>query len=179
VGCAAKEKPAAALAPPPPPVAAAPVPAPTPHLTGTVGENLVSATAKVKKLNLKKRMVTLERADGSPVTIHVDEHVRNLKHVKVGDEVTVQYYESLAFEVRDLRGALVLRRAAGGIDGLLNEPLILGDVVQVRGELVDQDHAERGSPPSATPPARLREDVDTGAGNQRQEHNAGSKPAAQ
>src|SRR5262245_51282004 len=81
------------------------VPAPAagaakPLPSGTVGENMVTATATVKKLDLQSRMVTLERADGSRVTFRVHDDVRNLPQVKVGDEVTATYYESLAFAVR-------------------------------------------------------------------------------
>jgi len=91
-GCAASHKPA----PPPPPAAAAPAPPPS----GTVSENLVSATATVKALDLKTRRVTLQRADGSLLKFTAGDDVRNLPQVKVGDEVTVTYYEALAYEVR-------------------------------------------------------------------------------
>jgi Cu/Ag efflux protein CusF len=67
---------------------------------GTVGENVVTATAVVKKIDQKTRMVTLQRADGSDITFRVDDSVRNLPQVKAGDEVTVTYYESLAYAVR-------------------------------------------------------------------------------
>jgi Cu/Ag efflux protein CusF len=92
-GCAAHKEAAPA---PPPAVAAAPAPLPS----GTVGANLVSATATVKALNLKTRHVTLQRADGSLVKFVAGDEVRNLAQVKVGDEVNVTYYESLAYEVR-------------------------------------------------------------------------------
>lgn len=87
--CAKKEA-------PPAPVAAVPAE----PVSGTVGENVVSATAVVKKLDLKTRMVTLERADGSLIKFRAGDEVRNLPQVKVGDEVNVTYYESLAYEVK-------------------------------------------------------------------------------
>jgi len=68
--------------------------------SGTVGANLVSATARVKAIDQQTRQVTLQRADGSEVTIHADETVRNLPQIQVGDEVTASYYESLAYEVK-------------------------------------------------------------------------------
>ena len=80
----------------PEPVAAAPA-AP---VSGTIGEELVSATATVKALDLKTRMVTLQRSDGSLIKFRAGDEVRNLPQVKVGDEVTVSYYESLAYEVK-------------------------------------------------------------------------------
>jgi Cu/Ag efflux protein CusF len=60
----------------------------------------VTATARVKAVDLQTRRVTLERADGSEVTFYADDTVRNLPQVKVGDEVTASYYESLAYEVK-------------------------------------------------------------------------------
>jgi Cu/Ag efflux protein CusF len=90
VGCAASTK---------EPVQPAAV-APAAPVSGTVGENLVSATAKVKAIDLKTRHVTLQRADGSLVKFVAGDEVRNLPQVKVGDEVNVAYYESLAYEVR-------------------------------------------------------------------------------
>lgn len=92
-GCAASSKEAAPVAAPIAAVPAAPV-------SGTVGENLVSATATVKAIDQKTRRVTLQRADGSVVKFVAGEQVRNLPQVKVGDEVNVTYYESLAYEVR-------------------------------------------------------------------------------
>jgi Cu/Ag efflux protein CusF len=94
--CAAKEN--EAPAPPPPAPAAAAAPAALP--SGTVGANLVSATAKVKAINHKTRMVTLQRDDGSTITFRASKEVRNLGQVKVGDVVNVSYYESLAYEVK-------------------------------------------------------------------------------
>lgn len=78
----------------PMPDAAAPLP------SGTLGEEMVTATATVKKLDLETRMVTLQRADGSLITFRAGESVRNLPQVKVGDEVMATYYESLAYAVK-------------------------------------------------------------------------------
>lgn len=68
--------------------------------SGTVSENLVSATATVKAIDQKTRQVTLQRADGSLIKFRAGEEVRNLAQVEVGDEVRADYYESLAYEVR-------------------------------------------------------------------------------
>jgi Cu/Ag efflux protein CusF len=73
---------------------------PAEPVKGVVSENLVSTTATVKALDLKTRHVTLQRADGELIKFRADDSVRNLPQVKVGDEVTVSYYESLAYEVR-------------------------------------------------------------------------------
>jgi Cu/Ag efflux protein CusF len=68
--------------------------------SGRVGEDMVTATATVQKVDLATRMVTLRRADGSLITFRADERVRNLPQVKVGDEVTATYYEALAYSVK-------------------------------------------------------------------------------
>ncbi len=104
--CAASTKPAAQ-----PPAAA-----PAATVSGTVGENVQTATAKVKAIDLQTRHVTLQRADGSVVKFAVGDDVRNLPQVKVGDEVNVTYYESLAYEVHKsgqaIPGAAVTESAA-------------------------------------------------------------------
>ena len=61
-------------------------------------------------------MVSLERPDGTAAAFHVSKEVRNLPQVKVGDHVTVTYYESLAFAVKkpgtDTPGTTVVAGAA-------------------------------------------------------------------
>jgi len=68
-------------------------------VSGTVGQNIVSVSAKVKAVDLETRTVTLERADGSMVEVHAGDQVRNLPQVHVGDDVTVTFYQSLAYDV--------------------------------------------------------------------------------
>lgn len=75
-------------------------PAPAVPVSGTIGQGLVTATATVKAIDLKTRRVTLQRPDGSTIKFRAGEEVRNLPQVKVGDVVTVTYYESLAYEVK-------------------------------------------------------------------------------
>jgi Cu/Ag efflux protein CusF len=94
-GCAAWKKSHEETVPAAPAAAA-----PAAPVSGTVGEGLVSATATVKAIDLKTRQVTLQRADGSTFKFRAGEEVRNLPQVKVGDEVTVTYYEALAYEVK-------------------------------------------------------------------------------
>jgi Cu/Ag efflux protein CusF len=68
--------------------------------SGTLGESAVTVTATVEKIDLQKRLVTLKGPDGKSVTMKVDESVRNLPQVKVGDEVKAVYYQSIAYEVK-------------------------------------------------------------------------------
>jgi hypothetical protein len=94
MGCAKEST----QAPPAPNTASTTAPQQVP--SGTLGANLVTAKARVKALNQQTRLVTLERADGSEVTLYADNTVRNLAQVEVGDEVTATFYESIAYEVK-------------------------------------------------------------------------------
>ena len=61
---------------------------------------LATVTAKVEAIDQAKREVTLKGPLGNVVTFVVDERVKRLNEVKVGDEVTADYYVSLAGELR-------------------------------------------------------------------------------
>jgi hypothetical protein len=56
-------------------------------------------TATVVAVDLQKRIVTLKGEDGEVRDIKVGEEAVNLPQVKVGDLVTVKFYESIAVEV--------------------------------------------------------------------------------
>lgn len=71
-----------------------------PAVSGTLGEQAITMTATVKKIDLKNRRVTLEGPSGKPVTVTVSDAVRNLPQVKVGDVVAATYYQSVAYEVK-------------------------------------------------------------------------------
>jgi hypothetical protein len=64
-----------------------------------VKERTAVMTATVTAIDLQKRMVTLKGPKGEVRTIKVGEEAVNLPQLKVGDLVTVKYYESLAVEV--------------------------------------------------------------------------------
>lgn len=61
---------------------------------------LVTVTARVEAIDQAKREVTLKGPLGNVVTFVVDERVKRLNEFKVGDEVTADYYVSLAGEFR-------------------------------------------------------------------------------
>ena len=61
---------------------------------------LVTVTASVEAINLANREVTLKGPLGNSVTFTVDERVKRLDEVKVGDFVRADYYVSLAAELR-------------------------------------------------------------------------------
>jgi Cu/Ag efflux protein CusF len=62
-------------------------------------ERTVSATATVQAIDLEKRIVTLKGPKGNIFDVTVGEEARNLPQVKVGDLVTVKYYESMAYRL--------------------------------------------------------------------------------
>jgi len=81
----------------------------------------VQMTAVVDAVDLSKREVRLRGPGGRKATLSVDESVKNLPQVKVGDEVSVTYIESLVFQVRKpgeaapgRTGAAVVGTAAPG-----------------------------------------------------------------
>jgi Cu/Ag efflux protein CusF len=66
---------------------------------GVVREAEGVMTATVVAIDLQKRIVTLKGEDGELRDIKVGEEAVNLPQVKVGDLVTVKFYESIAVEV--------------------------------------------------------------------------------
>jgi len=77
-------------------------------------ERTVEVIATVEAIDLDKRMVTLKGPKGNLFDLKVGEKARNLPQVKVGDQVKVKYYESLAFEVKKA-GAPSEATAAAGV----------------------------------------------------------------
>ncbi len=63
-------------------------------------------TATVEAVDLATRLVTLARPDGKSVVVQAGAQVRNLAQVRVGDKVTVEYYEGLAAEIAPPGAAL-------------------------------------------------------------------------
>ena len=62
-------------------------------------ERTTKVTATVDAIDLEKRIVTLKGPKGNLFDVKVAEQAKNLPQVKVGDLVTVEYYESLAVNV--------------------------------------------------------------------------------
>jgi hypothetical protein len=75
-----------------------------PATSSTVGEKgvgeAVTITAKVEAVDLANRMVTLRGPMGRSVTLKVDDRVKNLAQVKVGDELVINYLESVSLELK-------------------------------------------------------------------------------
>ena len=70
-----------------------------PPTSGMIEQSLATATATVEEIDQKTRQVTLRRADGSKLSFRAGDQVKNLAQVAKGDEVVVQYYESLAYRL--------------------------------------------------------------------------------
>ena len=62
-------------------------------------EKVTIVTATVEAIDLQNRVVTLKGPKGKVFDLKVGERVKNLPQVKVGDEVVVKYYESIALTV--------------------------------------------------------------------------------
>ncbi|HET7537528.1 MAG TPA: hypothetical protein VFJ90_13805 [Candidatus Didemnitutus sp.] len=70
---------------------------PMPAAGAEVGVDL---TATVEAINYDTREVTLKGQLGNEVTLTADPQIKRLNEIKVGDHVNVQYYASLAAELR-------------------------------------------------------------------------------
>jgi len=75
-------------------------PAPQKKKGRTIAELKVIEQATVKAIDLKKRMVTLELADGSQHELVVDNKVKKLDKVEVGDTVKVNYQEAITVRLK-------------------------------------------------------------------------------
>jgi len=58
--------------------------------------------ATVEALDLDARVITLKGPKGRSITLRVEERVRNLPQVQVGDEIVVRYHESVGLQLRGL-----------------------------------------------------------------------------
>jgi hypothetical protein len=70
-----------------------------PEQPKVVKERTAVMTATVTAIDLEKRIVTLKGPKGEVRDVKVGKEAVNLPQLKVGDLVTVKYYESLAVEV--------------------------------------------------------------------------------
>ncbi|MCB9931446.1 MAG: hypothetical protein H6844_18740 [Alphaproteobacteria bacterium] len=83
-------------------------------------EHTATMTAEVRAIDQKTREVVLRDENGNYVTVVASPDVRNFERVKVGDHLTVAYYESVAAHLADAgsadapAGATVVERAGKG-----------------------------------------------------------------
>lgn len=57
-------------------------------------------TATVKAIDKQQRRVTLQTPDGQTAIVNVPPEVKNFDQIKVGDQVRVNYLESVALDIR-------------------------------------------------------------------------------
>lgn len=88
-------------------------------------EQTVSETATVEAVDLTTRVLTLKGSKGNVFDLKAGEEVRNLAQVKVGDQIKVKFYQSLAIDV------MAAGKAPGG-----------------RQESVVMDRAKQGEKPA-------------------------------
>lgn len=59
-----------------------------------------TVTAEVKAIDKSARLVTLQTPDGETRIIQVPEEARNFDQIKVGDQVTIDYLQTVAVDIR-------------------------------------------------------------------------------
>jgi Cu/Ag efflux protein CusF len=64
-------------------------------------EGTSSVNATVQAIDYPTRVVTLKSASGNALTLTVDDRVKNLERIKVGDHVKAKYLESVDIQVRE------------------------------------------------------------------------------
>ena len=110
---------------------------------GLEGE-LVVITAKVKAINKKNRVVTLKYPDGKVAKIKCGPEVRNFAQIRVGDDVTAKFLESVELFVTGAskpsadRATEVERAPLGGKPGFS-----VVDAVEVKATVVAIDYQTR------------------------------------
>ncbi|HCW18975.1 MULTISPECIES: hypothetical protein [Achromobacter] len=65
-----------------------------------VGAALTTASGKVTAVDPATRTITLQGANGNTVDVLAGPEVRNFQQIKPGDTLTLDYYESVAVDVR-------------------------------------------------------------------------------
>jgi hypothetical protein len=57
-------------------------------------------TGKVAIVNTEKRMLTIQKPDGSFQVIHVPDEVKRLDEIKINDKLTISYLEAVAVDLQ-------------------------------------------------------------------------------
>ena len=102
--------------------------------------SVAEITASVTAVDKASRTVTLKGPKGNEVDVVAGPEVRNFDQIKVGDQVTVQYQESLTLELKKTKGKLDATEKAGAVraapgerpaGAVGREVRVLADVVKV------------------------------------------------
>ena len=71
-----------------------------PQVVGAKGAaDVTTITAKIEAIDLANRVVTIKGPLGRTVALEVDDRVKNLPQVKVGDEIVLKYTEAVLVAV--------------------------------------------------------------------------------
>ena len=103
-------------------------------------------TAKITAVDAKTREVTLKGPQGNEVTVVAGPEVKNFGQLKVGDNVDVQYVQSLVVELKKGGGMPVARteKTGGAAAKEGAKPgAIVGREVTVVGDVVNVDAATK------------------------------------
>jgi Cu/Ag efflux protein CusF len=60
----------------------------------------IELTTKIDAIDKTSRLVTLKDKDGATETVYCGPEVKRFDELKVGDTITVRYYESIAYAIR-------------------------------------------------------------------------------
>jgi len=102
--------------------------------------SIAEITATVTAVDKASRTVTLKGPKGNEVDVVAGEQVKNFDQIKVGDQVTAQYQESLTLELKKTKGKLDATEKAGAVRAAPGERpagavgrqvTVLADVVKV------------------------------------------------
>ncbi|WP_251864485.1 hypothetical protein [Achromobacter sp. Marseille-Q4962] len=74
--------------------------APLPAAARVVGAALTSATGKVTAVDPATRTITLQGERGNTIDVQAGPDIRNFRQIQVGDTLSLDYYESVAVDVR-------------------------------------------------------------------------------
>jgi len=101
---------------------------------------VVEITAAVTALDKVNRVVTLKGPKGNEVDVVAGDQVRNFEQIKVGDQVNVQYQESLTLELKKTKGKPDAKAEVAGVrsqpgarpaGAVGRQVTVLADVVKV------------------------------------------------
>jgi hypothetical protein len=100
-----------------------------------------------------KREITLRPSNGKEFTVEVPESVKGLSEVKAGDQVNIDYYQSLAIALKrpeagavpSARETVIERAAGGGLPGGLVSRRITSDAEVLSVDATNNDLSVRTS----------------------------------
>ena len=76
-------------------------------MPGQKTAQVISLTATIDKVDPQKHEVFIKGPDGNPVMVQVPENVQNLDNLKPGDQVQLDYYQSVALSLAKKTGPMM------------------------------------------------------------------------